>query len=198
MTDTIGGITGNGVTSGGLVNRMIRAARLDTNLYEEVEADKDATTQAAIVVVIVAVCSAIGAALSAVITGSQTGIVGGVIGGLISAIVGWLIWAYVTYFIGTRMFGGTATPGELLRTIGFANSPGVLNLLGFIPIVGPLIRLVVFFWLLVAGVVAVRQALDFDTGKAVITTVIGWLALLIIPFILAAIGLGAAAATFGM
>ena len=34
------------------INRIIRACKLDSNLYEEVEADKSATTQAAIVVVL--------------------------------------------------------------------------------------------------------------------------------------------------
>ena len=189
MGDRIGGVTSS--SSSSLVNRMIRAARLDNNLYEEVEADRDATSQAAIVVVIAAVCAGIGAGLRAAMAGTGD-VVGNVIGAVVWALLSWVIWSYVTYFIGTRMFGGTATPGELLRTIGFANSPGVLYILGFIPGLGGLIRLVVYIWLLVAGVVAVRQALDFDTGKAILTTVIGWLVPLIVIVILGLLGLGAA------
>ena len=115
----------------------------------------------------------------------------GLIGGVVGALVGWVVWSYVTYFIGTRLFQGRATPGEMMRTIGFAHAPGVLNILAFIPVVGAVIGIVVSIWMLIAGVVAVRQALDFDTGKAVITTVVGWLMLFVIAIALAAIGLGA-------
>jgi hypothetical protein len=97
----------------------------------------------------------------------------------IAQIVGWLIWAGVTYLIGAKIFGGTATWGELLRTLGFAQSPGILYLVAVLPLIGWVIRLVVPLWMLWAGIVAIRQALDFSTGKAVLTAVIGWLAMLI-------------------
>jgi hypothetical protein len=153
-----------------LVQRAIGAARLDIPTYEEVEADRDATGQAAVVVAVAAVCSAIGS------IGQGTT---GMIGGLIMAIVGWLVWSGVTYLIGTMLFGGTADWGELLRTIGFAQAPGVLYILGIIPILGGPVRIVVMIWILVAGIVAIRQALDVSTGKAVLTAIVGWLALLI-------------------
>jgi hypothetical protein len=186
--------------SNAIVDRMIRAARLDNNLYEEVEADTTATRQAALVVVIVAVASAIGGAIAGAMAGDAGAILGSLIGGIVSGLLGWVVWSYITYFVGTSLFGGTATPGEMLRTIGFANSPGVLNVLSFIPIVGGIISLVVFFWLLAAGIIAVRQALDFSTGKAIMTAVIGWIGLLIVTFavgaVLTVLGLGVRALTF--
>lgn len=94
-----------------LMDRMIRAATLQVALYEEVEHDNSATGQAALVVTIVAISSAIG--------GIGDGL-SGIIGGLIGALLAWLIWAGVTYLIGDKLLGGTATWGELLRTIGFA------------------------------------------------------------------------------
>lgn len=156
--------------------RMMAAARLDSTLYNEVEADTTATGQAAGVVVIVAVCSALGG-----VGGGGTAIVGG----LIASLLGWLLWAAVTYLIGDKLLGGTATWGELLRTLGFAQSAGVLYILAIIPLLGWLIRAVVMVWILVAGIVAIREALDFSTGKAVITAVIGWLALAILTALLA-------------
>ncbi len=177
-----------------LVQRMIRAARLEPDVYEEVEADQTATNDALIVVVFVAIANGIGAALSHMMRGTTGQAPGALIGGIIGAVVGWLVWSYVTYFIGTRLFSGRATPGELLRTIGFAQSPGVLNILGFIPILGGIIQLVTGIWMLIAGVVAVRQALDFDTGKAILTTILGWLALMAIAVVLALLGFGAAMA----
>mgnify|MGYP006202983173 CR=1 FL=1 len=158
------------VADGSLIRRMKGAALLDVSVYEEVEADQTATTQAAIVVAIVAVAQAIGGAGE----GGR-----GIIGGLLAAVVGWLLWAGITYLIGDKVLGGTATWGELLRTIGFAQSPGVFYLLAIIPILGGLVRIAVSLWVLVAGIVAIRQALDFSTGKAVLTAVLGWLAVAI-------------------
>jgi hypothetical protein len=137
---------------------------LDVATFEEVEADRTATGQAAAVVAAVATAGAIGSWGSA---GSQ-----GVIGSVIGAFLGWMIWAAVTNFVGTRFLGGTADWGELLRTLGFAQAPGVFMVLGVIPILGGLVGLGVAIWTLVAGIVAIRQALDFGTGKAVITALI--------------------------
>jgi hypothetical protein len=163
-----------------MIDRMRGAALLDIPTYEEVEADTTATGQAGTVVAIVAVASAIGSFGSGVTA---------VIGALVAAIIGWLIWAGVTYLIGDKLLGGTATWGELLRTLGFAQAPGVLFVLGIIPGIGGLIRMVVSLWILVAGVIAIRQALDFSTGKAIATAILGWLAIWIPLLIL---GVGAA------
>ena len=165
---------------GTIIDRMKGAALLDIATYEEVEADSTATPQAAGVVAIVAVASAIGAL-------GQAG-PGGIIGGLVAAFLGWLVWAGVTYLIGDKLLGGTATWGELLRTLGFAQSPGVLYVLGIIPLLGGLIRFAVLIWVLIAGIIAIRQALDFSTGKAVLTAVLGWLALAILTLLLGGMG----------
>jgi hypothetical protein len=149
---------------------MIGAAKLDIQTYEEVEADPNATGQAAAVVAMVAVASGIGA------VGEGTS---SILLAPVAAIFGWLIWAGVTYIIGDKILGGTATWGELLRTLGFAQAPGVLYLLAILPLVGFFIRLVLPFWMLAAGVIAIRQALDFGTGKAILTAILGWLAVLI-------------------
>ncbi len=166
-----------------LIERMLGAARLDIDTYEEVEHDTTATSQAATVVAIVAVAAAIG--------GSGSGS-GGLIAGLIGAFAGWLIWSGVTYLIGTALFEGKATWGELLRTLGFAQSPGVLYVLGIVPLLGGLVRLAVWIWLLVAGIIAIRQALDVDTRKAILTALIGWAVYVVFAIILSAfLGVGA-------
>jgi hypothetical protein len=148
-----------------IVDRMRGAAMLDIATYEEVEADTTATGQAALVVAIGAIASAIGAA-------GRGG--PGIIGGLIGALLSWVIWAGLTYVIGDKIFGGTATWGELLRTLGFAHAPSVLLVLGIIPIFGALVWVAVAVWMLIAGIIAIRQALDFTTQKALLTALIGW------------------------
>ena len=149
------------------VDRMAAAARLNVDLYEEVEADTSATTQAMGVVAVVAVAQAIG---------SAGGGAGAIALGVVAAVLGWLLWAGITYLIGDKLLGGTATWGELLRTLGFAQSPGVLYVLGILPVFGGIIRFAVAIWILVAGIIAIRQALDFSTGRAILTAVLGWLA----------------------
>jgi hypothetical protein len=151
---------------GSLVDRMMGAAFLSIGTFEEVEHDETATLQAALVVVIVAVAGGIGA-LHRGLLGSL-----GVAG---SALVGWAVWAGITYLVGTKIFHGTATWGELLRTLGFAQSPGILLILAFIPLLGWILHLLVPLWMLVAGFIAVRQALDFGNGKTFLTVLVGWL-----------------------
>lgn len=175
---------------GSLVQRMVRAARLDVDVYEEVEADRSATNSALMAVMIVAVATGIGAALAFILAGDPGRAAGALISQIVGSVIGWVVWAYVTYFIGTKLFSGRATPGEMLRTIGFAQSPGVFNILGFVPGLGVIIAAVISVWMLVAGVVAVRQALDFSTGKAILTTIVGWLAIALITTVLGLVGYG--------
>ncbi|NNF99131.1 MAG: hypothetical protein HKM93_07110 [Desulfobacteraceae bacterium] len=154
-----------------LSDRMIRAAKLDVNLYEEVEADKSTMGQAMTVVVLSSLAAGIGMI--------GKGGAGGILVGTITALVGWYLWAFLTYYIGTKFLPEPQTKadhGELLRTIGFASSPGVLRILGIIPGLGSLIFLVASIWTLVAMVIAVRQALDYNsTPRAVGVCVIGWI-----------------------
>jgi hypothetical protein len=158
---------------------------LDPTLYEEVEADETATTQALTVVILASICSGIGTAIHEALTGhGAVGIGIGLFGGLFMALIGWGVWSFITYFVGSNIFGGTATYGELLRTIGFSDAPGVLHIFSFLPYVGWLISSAAWLWGLVAMVIAVRQALDFSTGKAVITCIVGWIAAIILLVII--------------
>ncbi len=153
------------------LDRMVRAAKLDVNLYEEVEADSGSMRQAMGVVVL----SSIAAGIGSIATSGLSGI----FMGTIAALVGWYIWAYLTYFIGTKFLPEPQTSadlGELLRTIGFSSSPGLIRILGIIPGLGWVVFLVASIWMLVAMVIAVRQALDYEsTLRAVGVCVIGWI-----------------------
>lgn len=192
-----------------MFGRALRAAKLDVTLYKEVEADTSLNREALMVVIIAVLLSFFGSVVGAIFSSVLGGIFGAQIGFgtlLVAAVVaaiwtaiGYYIWSYLTWFIGTRFFGGTAEPGELMRTIGYAYAPQWLNVLNFIPCVGGLLSIVVSIWSLVAGIIAIREALDFDTGKAVITAIIGWLVIFVVGLIIAAIfgvgmmGLGALA-----
>jgi hypothetical protein len=156
------------------VERMVGAAKLDVRVYEEVEADRSATPQALAVVVLSAVAGGIGVGAG----------IRGLVVGTLAGLVGWAAWAWLIYFIGTRWLPEPDTKadiGELLRTIGFATSPGILRVAGIVPVLGAIVFVVSAVWTLVAVVIAVRQALDYrSTGRAIGVCLIGWLVQIII------------------
>lgn len=161
--------------------RMMGAATLDVNTYEEVEADKTATIQAMGVVVLSSIAQGIGS----LALGGGAGFVAGAMG----ALIGWFIWAFLVYIIGTKMLPEPQTRsnlGELLRTTGFSASPGLLRVLGIIPFIGGLIMVAVSIWMLIAMIIAVRQALDYQsTGRAVGVCLIGWFVMVVILLMIA-------------
>ena len=160
--------------------RIIRAAKLDVMLYEEVEADKDAMSQAMGVVILSSVAAGVGSI-------ERIGI-GGILLGSIFDLIGWYVWAYITFLVGTKLLPEPQTKadlGELLRTIGFSSSPGLIRVLGIIPGLTQAVFLVASIWMLIAMVIAVRQALDYQsTFRAVGVCVIGWIIQLFILMLL--------------
>ena len=150
-----------------LIERMVGAARLDVKTYEEVEADPGALGQAVVVVVLSSIAAGVGSGEGRIIVGA------------LGALIAWLIWAFLTFVIGTKLLPQPETKadvGQLLRTVGFAASPGLLRVFGFIPLIGDIVMLVVSVWMLASMVVAVRQALDYtSTWRAVGVCVVGWI-----------------------
>ena len=170
-----------------LAERMVGAARLNAGTYEEVEADTGATGQAALVVVIASVCMALGAELHAGLLG--------VVMVAILRLVAWWVWALIAWQVGTRLLPGPATEadmGQLLRTLGFASAPGVAGIFALVPGIEGVVGIVVFVWMVAAMVVAVRQALDYETtGRAIAVVVVGALGYFLIAFLLTSALIGA-------
>ncbi len=154
------------------VDRMIRAAKLDPHVYEEVEADKSAMGQAMGVVMLSSLAGGIGFMQVAGLTGMVIGTVG--------SLLGWYVWAFLTYIIGTKLLPEPQTQadhGELLRTVGFSSAPGIIRIFAIIPGLNTIVNLLAGAWMLVAMVIAVRQALDYhSTYRAIGVCLIGWLA----------------------
>jgi hypothetical protein len=154
--------------SGSLINRIFRAAKLDVNLYEEVEADKTAMRQAMLVVILSGIAAGVGSV-------SRGGALGVALGTAM-ALAGWYIWALIIYFIGTKILPEPQTKsnvGELLRTLGFASAPGLIRVFGIFPGIEKLVFPVATVWMLVAMVISVKQALDYKaTWRAIVVCVI--------------------------
>ena len=152
------------------VNRIIRACKLDVSLYEEVEADKSATFQAALVVVL----SSLAAGVGALSLGASNFLMAPIL-----SLVSWYVWAYVIYFVGVKLFGGSKTKSnhcELLRTIGFSSAPGLIRVFGVTPDLMTVTFIGSAFWMLACMVVAVKSALDYKSmWKALGVVVLAWI-----------------------
>jgi hypothetical protein len=163
-----------------LTDRMLGAAKLDARTYEEVETDTNATGQALGVVVISSIAAGIGSL--------GFGGIWGMIWGCVAALIGWVVWAFLIWLVGTKLLPEPQTRSdvpELLRTTGFASAPGVLRILGILPFVGSLISFLAGLWMLVAMVIAVRQALDYQsTARAIGVCVIGFIVNMILVWLL--------------
>ena len=161
------------------ISRIIRACKLDVSLYEEVEADKSATLQAASVVVL----SSLAAGIGSISLGATNFLMAPLL-----SLVSWYIWAYLIYLIGVKLFPEANTKsdhGELLRTIGFSSAPGLIRVFGFTPEIMSITFIGSGIWMLVAMVIAVRQALDYEsTWRAIGVVVIGFLVQAIILIML--------------
>ena len=175
--------------SSSYADRLRGALMLDARTYREVEQDTDANGQAALTVVLAALASGIGYILS-------RDLVGNVIGTAISSLLQWVIFSFVAYYVGASLFstGQTSvTPGQVLRTIGFAQAPKLLLIVAIIPLLGWIVSLVVFFWFLAAAVVALREAFEFDTGRAIGTGLVALVAIAIVDIVLSVVfGIGSA------
>src|SRR5512143_131238 len=148
-----------------MLNRIIGVFKLDVKTFEEIEHNTSLTLPAALIVVLVSLVSGVG-------NGLFNGLVdksffGGFFGSVIAVLLGWLLWSLVTWFVGTRFFHGEADIGQMLRVIGFAYLPMLLSI---IPCVGGVIGII---WAIAAGFIAVRQGLDLDDIKSLLTVVVG-------------------------
>jgi len=152
---------------------------LDVKTFEEIEADTTANLQAFIVVVSASIAAGLGA-------GVRLGVIG-LLRETFGALVGWVMWAAVTWVIGSKLLPEPQTRtdmGELLRVIGYAYAPNLFGFFAFIPALGILVSTVVSFWLLAATILAVRQALDYvSTWRAAAVVLIGWLIFVVIQWV---------------
>ena len=146
-----------------MLGRMIGAARLNVQTYEDVEHDSGATLQALLVVVLVSIASVVGQ----LIGGTDAGVGWIIVSGVIRGVVSWALWALFAWLIGATLLKTAQTEanwGQLARCTGFAQAPGILNVFFFIPILGTIIYLVALVWTIMCMIIAVRQSLDYTSS----------------------------------
>ncbi len=173
-----------------MLSRMIGAALLRSDTYEDVEHDSSATLQALLVVVLVSISAGIGGMLA-----DDTSAVDALVFGVVGGIVSWAVWALTTWIVGSTILKTADTEanwGQLARGTGFAQTPGIFSFLVFLPGIGWLIGLIVFVWRIAAMLVAVRQCLDYtSTWRAFFVVIIAAIPTIIILLVVGALlGIG--------
>jgi hypothetical protein len=158
-----------------LWRRMIRASLLEADLYEEVEAEHRSIGQAFLVVLLATAAGGLGSAL-----GGHG--VRHIAIDVMEPFVLWLAGSVFSYMVGATFLRGPETVtdyAEVLRTTGFAFSPGIFRVLAAVPPppLGFAFTVATDLWMLVAGIIAVRQALDFTTLRAIATFGVSYLLL---------------------
>lgn len=152
------------------VSRMLRAARLEPDLYEEVEADRSAMAQSVAVIMLSGLATGVGASL----TEGPIGLLNAVL----LSLTAWLLCGLAAWTVGTHLLAEPDTEAsftEVLRVTGFSSSPGLLRVFGVTPLLAGLVSLVTGIWMLVAMVVAIRQTLDYrSTWRALVVAIIAW------------------------
>jgi len=154
------------------LRRVTGAALLNAQAYEDVEGDRSATMQAMAVVLLSSLAAGVGAL--GPLDNARPAALAGI---SLIAFALWVVWAVLTLQIGTRLMPAQRTQadvGQLLRVTGFASAPGLLRVAGVIPgATGP-VFVVTTAWMLMAMIVAVRQALDFtSTARAFAVCALG-------------------------
>jgi hypothetical protein len=151
-----------------LADRMIGAMKADVKTFQEIEADPTAIGQAVTVILLAALASWIGHIWS-------MGIIGGIFV-LIANLCGYALWALLVVLIGTKVMPEPATKADFnegFRVIGFTAAPGIFNIFSGIFLIGWIVSFAVWVWMVVIGVVAVREVLDYsNTGRAIIVCLI--------------------------
>ena len=150
-------------------NRVYRSIKIDPDVYDEVQKDKNATLSAAIVVVI----SSLAAGMAAKQLGASSFILAPIL-----SLVSWFVWAYIVYFVGVKLFPDAKTKtshAALLRAIGFSSAPGIIRVFGFTPELMTVTFVGSALWMLACMVVAVRQTLNFKSlWKALGVVIMSW------------------------
>jgi hypothetical protein len=170
-----------------LTDRLIGVVTFKAPVYREIADDTTATGPAALIVVVVA---AIVGILGGIISGqSGGGIVANTITVIIAQLIGWVVGAWLLGFVAKQFFQGKTDTSEMLRITGYTS---IFQIVGIIPVIG----IIGGILQIVANVIGIREAAEFDTTKAILTAVIAGVIVLIVTLIITGILFGIFAAIF--
>jgi hypothetical protein len=153
-----------------MIERIFKSIRLDRAFYQEAANDPSLNIESTLTVIAVTLISSIGVLTSQ--GGSWLAYLGTAANGLI---LGWLLWAVIAWFIGKNVLDGEGSLSGMLRGLGYASAPRLLGIFSGLPIIGWIFNLAGGIMSLIAGIIAIREGMSVDTGKAIIIALLGGL-----------------------
>ncbi len=171
-----------------MLKRISRALRLEPAFYREAADNPQYTTEAVVIAIVAGVIGAGGYYFN-----NPNGLVAFILQAANNIVIGWLVWALIAYFIGTRNYRGRSTYVEVLRVLGYACAPRVLELLAFIPCAGMGFTFLAWLLSIAAGVYAIRESMEFSMNKASTSAFVG-----ILLYVAVAVYIGSIYSTGGL
>jgi hypothetical protein len=151
-----------------MIERFFRAMRLDNTFYREAADDTSLDRESTLLVILVALIASLGELTGD--NGTWLAYLGTLANNLL---LGWLLWAVVAWFIGRNVMEGEGSLGGMLRVLAYASVPRLLGIFSGIPLLGWLFSLAAGILSLIAAIIAIREGMAVDTGKAVIIALLG-------------------------
>ena len=176
-----------------IVNRIVRLAKLDTTVFDEVRDDARELIPALIVAGIACLLAGLGALLWWSVVPNEflrdnvekkfldTLILGSI---FLAAMYG--VAALIIYVVMAQMYKVTVDLQALIRTMGYAALPLALCILQFIPLLWPVFALVPLALLFVMMIYAVQSATGAESKQVVTATTIGFAVMVLVLGIISA------------
>jgi hypothetical protein len=163
-----------------MFNRMYRAVRLDRTLFRQVADNPEFMSEAVLIAVIISSVAALGT----LFVPQQNAFLIFIVQLLNNLLIGWVLWAVVAYFVGSTFFRGRSSITEMMRTLAYAGVPRLLSVFAFIPCIGWLLAIAGWILSIIAGVIAIRESMEFDSSSAIITAILGFLLYIVASIII--------------
>lgn len=192
-----------------LMNRIMGAYMFRKEVYAEVEKDESFTSTAWMLIAVFSFLSQIGSQTGVLASRGAVGWIIAAIVGTVFAVLGFALSAFVISWVGKTFFQADVNFGEVVRVLGLASVWQIVGFVGILSAVSAGLVCILSPLLIVGGLlslaawlVAVKEALDLDWTKTIITVIIGfivnWIILAVAGVVLGVLGFGAAAALGGL
>ena len=159
-----------------ILNRLLRLAKLDTTVFDEVRDDANELIPAMIVAGVASLLAGLGATLFWLFNWEfepdNVLLNVFILGGIFMAAL-YLVWVLIAYVVVVQVYKASADLQSLIRTMGYAAAPLALSLLMFIPVLYPVFAIVPIVLTFVLAIYAVQSVTNADSTQVVMANLAG-------------------------
>ncbi|MEO8458545.1 MAG: hypothetical protein ABI559_12130 [Chloroflexota bacterium] len=168
-----------------LVSWIVRLAKLDFSVFDDVRNEQTATASAILIVLGAGIIGGLGSWGWALQYSKYDGLdpapvfLKTVIAGSVIQLVIWFAWVYIAYLVAARGFGATVGFQQLVRTMGVAFAPVALSIgVAIAPLAVPFGVFSLAITFLFTNI-AIEQASDLNTRESMLANLAGFAIFLI-------------------